>query len=149
MKSVVSLVKIAKITLTYNVPCQGKCHVKGSSPLRSFIISLSVLVLAACAMSHEIKQIESVQKLEQQKLAHMGSNLTGDQIFIRSCNTCHPGGKQGFGPSLENLDEHFPSDAQLRSFIRSGKGIMPAQPKTVLNDEELDSLIVYLRHMHD
>ena len=76
-------------------------------------------------------------------------NLTGEQVFIRSCNTCHPGGKKGFGPSLENMQADFPDDAKLAAYIRKGKGNMPGQPKSVISDTELDNLIVYLRTLNE
>jgi len=49
------------------------------------------------------------------------------------------------GPSLENLTKDFPEDAKLKAYIRAGKGIMPGQPKEVLNDQEMDNLVGYLR----
>lgn len=72
------------------------------------------------------------------------SNLTGEQIFVRSCNTCHPGGGEGMGPSLINMENDFPKDEALKNFIRHGKGMMPAQAVDSINDEEMKNLIVYL-----
>ncbi len=51
------------------------------------------------------------------------------------------------GPALDKMDEHFPSDDQMKRFIRVGKGVMPAQGKDTLNDIELDNLVKYLRAM--
>jgi mono/diheme cytochrome c family protein len=96
-------------------------------------------------MSEEMKRIDAVKKAEQVRQESGSTNLTGEQIFIRTCNTCHPGGRAGMGPTLENMGKDFPDDAKLKAFLRQGKGIMPPQPKEVLNDQEMDNLISYLR----
>jgi len=96
-------------------------------------------------MSEEMKRIAAQKKADQQRQESGSTNLTGEQIFVRTCNTCHPQGRQGMGPSLENLATHFPDDAKLKAYIRTGKGIMPGQPKDVLNDQEMDNLVGYLR----
>jgi mono/diheme cytochrome c family protein len=96
-------------------------------------------------MSEEMKRIAAVKQAQQARQESGSTDLTGEQIFIRTCNTCHPGGSAGMGPSLENLAKDFPTDAKLKAFLRHGKGIMPPQPKEVLNDKEMDNLIGYLR----
>lgn len=100
-------------------------------------------------MPEEVKRIEAVRRAELRMEAASSTNLTGEQIFIRSCNTCHPGGKKGMGPSLSLIDQHLPDDRSLKALIRQGKGTMPAQPPEALNDEELDSLVAYLRKLSD
>ena len=45
------------------------------------------------------------------------------------------------------LGKDFPTDDALKKFIRSGKGMMPAQGKDALNDKELDNLVAYLRQL--
>lgn len=102
---------------------------------------------ASCSMPEEVKRIEAVRRAELRIKAASSTNLTGEQIFIRSCNTCHPGGRKGMGPSLAQLDQHLPDDQSLKALIRKGKGTMPAQPPEALNDQELDSLVAYLRRL--
>lgn len=110
------------------------------------VMALSVVVFTTgCSMSEEVKRIEQVKQLERRRKDASSTDLTGQQIFMRSCNTCHPGGSKGMGPALDQLGEHFPGDQQLKSFIRKGKGLMPAQPPEILNDKELDNLTDYLR----
>jgi mono/diheme cytochrome c family protein len=117
---------------------------------RYLIVCALTLCLAGCAMSEEIKRIDELKHSESEKQASMSTDLNGEQIFFRSCNTCHPTGRKGpLAPALDQLDEHFATDQLLKSFLRKGKGIMPAQTKDVLNDKEMDSLIVYLRHIND
>jgi mono/diheme cytochrome c family protein len=103
--------------------------------------------LKACSLSEEIKQIKASEQYEERQGASRSTDLTGEQIFIRSCNTCHPGGREGLGPSLVDIDKKFPDDTALKSFIRKGKGIMPGQPATVINDTELDHLVTYVRNL--
>lgn len=107
--------------------------------------------LAGCSMNEEIRRIDEVKRARLLSEASRSTNLTGEQIFIRSCNTCHPGGRKGpIGPGLEKLGEHFQSDRALKAYLRSGKGIMPSQPTDVISDKEMDSLIDYLRALsHD
>jgi mono/diheme cytochrome c family protein len=99
-------------------------------------------------MGEEIRRIEEVKKAEQASEQSRSSNLTGEQLFIRSCNTCHPGGKQGMGPSLENMETKYPTDPALIDLIRKGKGIMPGQAKSEVNDQEMNNLVVYLRKLN-
>ena len=104
-------------------------------------------MLAACSISEEVKRIEASRQYEEKQEASRSTDLTGDQIFIRSCNTCHPGGRQGMGPTLIDISKKYPDDESLKAIIRKGRGIMPPQPKNVINDEELDRLITYLRNL--
>jgi cytochrome c2 len=99
-------------------------------------------------MTEEIKRIDESKQAEFKRKSLMSNDLTGEQIFFRSCNTCHPGGKKNVGPSLEQMDDHFPDDAKLIAFLRKGKGIMPPQTKDVLNDNEMLSLVSYLRQLN-
>ena len=110
-----------------------------------FLLLSVALSLAGCAVSEEVRQIERVKQAQKEELAGRSEQLTGQQVFIRSCNTCHPGGCAGAGPSLEEINNRFPTDAQLAKFIRTGSGQMPPQPPSVLTDQELANLISYLR----
>ncbi len=108
----------------------------------------ALVILTSCSMSEEVRRIEQVRQLQQRRNLSNPTDLTGQQIFIRSCNTCHPGGEEGMGPALNHLAKLFPSDEALKKFLRSGSGMMPAQPKEVLNDRELESLVTYLRALN-
>lgn len=109
-------------------------------------ICVSATLLSSCSMKEEMRRIEEVKKANANQAASRSTNLTGEQIFVRSCNTCHPGGDKGpYGPSLIDMDKDFPSDDQLKAFLRKGKGIMPPLPVSSINDQELDSLVQYLR----
>ena len=101
--------------------------------------------LSGCVMSEEMKRIDQVKKAQRERAMEGSTNLTGEQIFIRSCNTCHPSAKAGMGPSLEAMNAKFPEDQALKQFIRKGKGMMPGQSVERINNDELDNLITYLR----
>ncbi len=112
------------------------------------VLGLSALfLLSACSMGEEVKRIRAVNEVEKQRAQSQSTDLTGEQVFIRSCNTCHPRGRQGVGPALDKMDVHFPDDVTLKRFIRMGKGVMPAQTADAVNDIELDNLVKYLRAM--
>ena len=112
-----------------------------------FSLLSTSLTLSGCVMSEEMKRIESTEKAQKQRAEANSTDLTGEQVFVRSCNTCHPLGKAGLGPSLESVPAKFPEDAALTAFLRKGKGMMPAQTKDVLNDQEMSNLVVYLRQL--
>lgn len=112
------------------------------------IFCCCVPLVHGCVMTEEVKRIDRMKEAERQRNSYKTGDLTGEQIYTRSCNSCHPGGKKGLGPSLENLNESWADDAALKKLIRSGKGTMPAQPKQVLTDVELDNLVVFLRGMN-
>ncbi|MBX9720322.1 MAG: cytochrome c [Candidatus Obscuribacterales bacterium] len=111
----------------------------------AFMTVISLVTLSSCSITEEVKRIEEVEQAERRQQASMSSDLTGEQLFARSCNTCHPGGSEGMGPSLVSLSSKFPSDPALIAFIRKGKGLMPPQPETTINTKEMANLVAYLR----
>lgn len=115
------------------------------SPSVAAMMLTIIFLLSACSMGEEVKRIRAVNEMEKERAQSQSTDLTGEQVFIRSCNTCHPRGRQGVGPALDQLSEHFATDEMLKRFIRMGKGVMPANPKETLNDVELDNLVKYLR----
>ena len=113
-----------------------------------FLVFLLVsATTGGCVMSEEVKRIERDRALKLKRKEEMSTNLSGKQIFVRSCNTCHPGGSEGMGPKLDKLKDHFPTDEALRKYIRQGAGVMPPQPVEVINEKEMDNLIDYLRKL--
>ena len=110
---------------------------------------LAACALAGCSMKEEIKRIEAVKQAQMASDAQRSTNLTGEQVFVRSCNTCHPSGRKGYGPSLVDMDQHFKTDSELKAFIRKGKGLMPPEPPAVINDVELSNLLDYLHSLND
>lgn len=72
------------------------------------------------------------------------SVATGQRVFSEYCNSCHPGGGQGAGPSLKPLMSVV-SDAQISTVVRRGKRPMPGFNQDVISDDQLASLLLYLR----
>src|SRR5437868_7077529 len=72
---------------------------EGSVKISGFSIialgSAAGLSLVGCSMKEEIKRIEARQQAQMASDASRSANLTGEQIYIRSCNTCHPSGRKG------------------------------------------------------
>lgn len=116
-------------------------------PKLAALIIFVVATTCGCAMSEEMRRINEMKEANQRRDMQMTTDLSGQQIFVRSCNSCHPGAKQGMGPALDKLAEHFPTDDKLKKFIRAGVGSMPPQTKDALDDQELENLIVYLREL--
>lgn len=110
----------------------------------SAVLFVVPLMLSSCSMGEEMRRIEESKVASKMREASRSPNLTGEQLFVRSCNTCHPGGGAGMGPSLINMETDFPTDQALKNFLRKGKGMMPAQAIDTINDEEMKNLIVYL-----
>ena len=69
---------------------------------------------------------------------------SGEVVFGRYCNTCHPGGGLGAGPSLIRAVPGL-SDGQVRDIVRHGKSRMPGFTEQEITDAELEDLIVFVR----
>jgi len=74
------------------------------------------------------------------------SVATGDRIFAEFCNSCHPGGERGAGPALKPLLP-MRTDEQIREVVRHGKVPMPGYSETSISNDDLTSLVMYLRTM--
>jgi mono/diheme cytochrome c family protein len=74
------------------------------------------------------------------------SGVEGRQFFltIGNCNDCHPkeGRAAGIGPRLSTTGA---SDSSITSYIRKGRGVMPAN--LALTDEQISKIIVYIREL--
>jgi len=68
----------------------------------------------------------------------------GKALFVRYCNTCHPGGMRGAGPAL--IGQHY-TDEQLRMVVRKGKNRMPGYNAKVISDEELTDLVAHVQSL--
>lgn len=75
------------------------------------------------------------------------SVLAGKTTFERLCNMCHPGARQGLGPSLSSPEfrEKYLQDADIAVVIRNGRNGMPGFKSDRISDEEIASIITYLR----
>ena|SRR5438552_2862403 len=69
---------------------------------------------------------------------------SGQAVFERYCNVCHPGGGRGAGPSLIPLLPRL-TDDQVRAVVRRGRARMPAYNQATISDDSLSDLIAYMR----
>ena len=77
------------------------------------------------------------------------SSLTGQELYEQSCASCHGSlGGGGVGPALDaGSDAASLSDEQIAGVIRVGPGSMPGFER--LTDEQVDSLVEYLRTLQE
>lgn len=73
----------------------------------------------------------------------------GEELYRTACAGCHADdGSGGRGPAIGTPDSNAATeltDEQIRGVIRVGPGAMPAWSR--LTDEQVDSLVVYLRQL--
>lgn len=112
---------------------------------RSITIAVSIILMAYLFSCGTARRSEAV----------MGPmNITdpavkkGEVAFMEYCNRCHPGGESGLAPSIN--DKPLPGFL-MRFQIRHGLGVMPAFKKEVVDKEELDNIIAYIKALrkHD
>jgi mono/diheme cytochrome c family protein len=65
----------------------------------------------------------------------------GQQVFSYHCYQCHPGGRAGVGPALNN--KPLPQ-AAIRTQVRAGVGAMPGFNEQIISDEQLRALGQYV-----
>jgi mono/diheme cytochrome c family protein len=68
----------------------------------------------------------------------------GQQVFMRECHQCHPGGEAGLGPSIN--DKPLPGFL-IRLQVRRGIGAMPAFSQDEISPQELDNLLQFLKEL--
>jgi mono/diheme cytochrome c family protein len=68
----------------------------------------------------------------------------GKAVFGRYCNTCHPGGARGAGPSLIELAPGL-SDDQIKSSVRKGRPRMSSFSESLISNDALTDLVAYIR----
>ena len=77
-------------------------------------------------------------------------NLKGEDLYVRSCATCHGiQGDGGIGLDIgtgSNTDLNL-TDEQIAGVITVGPGNMPGFPR--LTPEQVNSLVVYIRSLAD
>lgn len=100
------------------------------------------------------KQRENEQKRAAQPVAppvqQASANLNGQELFTQNCAICHRDGANGAPPLAGIMGRReFPSgapatDVSLRNTIKMGRANMPAF-SGVLNDEQINALVTYVR----
>jgi mono/diheme cytochrome c family protein len=70
--------------------------------------------------------------------------VRGEELFARYCQVCHPGGQQGVGARLIGIPL---TDDQIKTVVRHGQKNMPAFTAETVPDEDLQSLVDYIRSL--
>lgn len=97
------------------------------------LIVLLALTATSCykrPFAAEVPQTEAVQE--------------GQVLYMQYCQKCHPDGEAGLGPSIY----YVPGFAK-RFQVRHGVGSMPDFDESVISDDELDKIILYLKTLDD
>ena len=103
-----------------------------------YILFIGLCVFIGSCSSPKIQPYSKVVEMPTEKLHN------GRELFNSHCTTCHPGGKSGLGPSINNkpLPEFL-----IRFQIRNGIGVMPAFGENVLTDDQVENIAEYLVYL--
>ena len=77
--------------------------------------------------------------------------VVGHQLFLSSCNMCHPGGENVLNPDKPLKGpifiKRFPTDASIVALVRTGipKTVMTPFTTQRLSDRQLADIIAYMR----
>jgi mono/diheme cytochrome c family protein len=99
------------------------------------MLMLSAFVFSTCA----IRQSEPIR---QEEFSPSDPDvIKGEQVYMKYCQKCHPGGEGGLGPSFNPL----PVPGFIKQFqIRHGLGVMPSFKKGEISKEDLKNIRKYL-----
>ena len=70
----------------------------------------------------------------------------GQQVFMRECHQCHPGGEAGLAPAINN--KPLPGFL-IKLQVRTGLGALPAFSQGEISPEELEYLVDYLKALRN
>ena len=81
-------------------------------------------------------------------LVDTGSNH-GQIMFGHSCDSCHPGGDAGQGPSLRTaqIKSQYTSDDKIAAYVRKGGFDMPAFGTDRISDADLAAIAAFVRSL--
>ncbi|MCK7553658.1 cytochrome c [Chitinophaga sedimenti] len=97
------------------------------------ILALFVSLQAACHRNR-------TAALEGRPVINSERLKNGQVMYMRYCESCHPGGLAGLGPGI------LGTPSFLKRFqVRHGLGTMPAFKKETLPKKDLDDIILYLK----
>lgn len=97
-------------------------------------LALGVLAATGCASGRRGEPVSRMPALTAEE-------QLGQRVFMRECNSCHPGGDGGVGPAINN--KPVPA-AAIRLQVRKGFGAMPSFDDHEVSDRELAAVIEYL-----
>lgn len=101
---------------------------------------LWVCLVAACASPRRGEPVAGPLQLKT------AEEERGEQVFMRYCHKCHPGGESGLGPALNNKPLPGP---MIKLQVRAGMGAMPKFPEELLPSPQLDDLVDYIKRLRN
>jgi len=105
-------------------------------PIQLLTVLLLMLLLCYCGTARRGAPVFAPVSLASAEV------VKGQAVFDTYCQKCHPGGESGLGPALNN--KPLPG-FMIRFQVRNGLGVMPAFKEAVIPDEELDSMVAYMK----
>lgn len=108
---------------------------RGACLLLLVAMAASVAVQAGCGSSRREAPLVGPVDVSTPELK------LGQQVFMFQCYQCHPGGRAGVGPALNN--KPLPQ-AAIRTQVRAGVGAMPGFDEQRISDAELHALSRYV-----
>jgi mono/diheme cytochrome c family protein len=104
---------------------------------RTFPMILAAALLAGCGTDRR----EAPLTGETPAAMTNAAAGAGERVFMANCYQCHPGGRAGVGPALNNK----PAPARLIEFqVRHGLGGMPAFGPDRIPQGQLHELSAYV-----
>jgi mono/diheme cytochrome c family protein len=94
----------------------------------------TLMLLPACSLRKSVPIAGPVSLDEKEQ--------KGEMVFMKHCQSCHPQGEAGLGPPI-----HWAPGFAKRIQIRHGFGAMPGFDRQTIPQEQMDTLIDYLRAM--
>jgi mono/diheme cytochrome c family protein len=104
--------------------------------MKFLFLCIAPFLLVSCSAPRGDETLPAGLPLDDPKL------VAGQQVFMRNCYQCHPGGNAGLGPSLNGL----PGFA-IRTQVRNGFGAMPAFDDKRISDQDLGNVVAYLKSL--
>ncbi len=128
----------------------SKERIPGAKRIRTWLLAIG-LALSSAVASVVISACDSgassagtVPLTGTGTVASVPSVASGERVFAQYCNACHPGGDQGAGPALKPRLPTL-SDDQIRTIVRHGKRPMPAYNESLISNDQLASLVLFVR----
>lgn len=100
------------------------------------VLILLLLTMTGCGSARRGEPIAGPMSLATDTARH------GQQLFMKHCQQCHPGGEAGLGPAINN--KPLPGFL-IRFQIRHGYGAMPAFGEDQIASEDVTALLEYLQ----
>jgi mono/diheme cytochrome c family protein len=110
---------------------------KQSRVISSLTKGLVILVVInACVMRKSEPITQKAFVPANSEIAH------GEQLYMKNCQKCHPGGEAGLGPALNSN----PAPGFVKRFqMRHGLGVMPAFKQNEISKQDLKDISKYLK----